>query len=197
MRNACAIILHMTPRQGKSGNPATRAADERAIAAPAPTGAKARAQIRQEKGGAIALYHVMYAHETFDDIAEHLFQLVKHAAQDFPGQKRILYFDIDEHRNEAGGWDHDAFELQHSFVLSFLMPYLSEAHVPLMGVTNPRPQRDDLPDSLMITPGGPKADRETLLLRQAEATGLPVWDAEEFNFIQPDGSRTDRNGQPA
>jgi hypothetical protein len=100
---------------------------------------------------AAALYHVVYAHEGFEEAATALFGLVRNAEQAQPGKRRVLHLDIEGHRNPQGGYDTEMLELQRDFVLGFLSPFLAEAHLPLLGhVTNPRPQRNDIPDDLVI-----------------------------------------------
>ena len=102
--------------------------------------------------GAVALYHVMRAHEDFETTAQALVEVVRYAVREFPGQRRLLYFDVEEHRNTAGGFDRDAYQIQQRFLIGFLMPYLSELHIPLGTVVNPKAQRDDIPDELRIDP---------------------------------------------
>jgi hypothetical protein len=104
---------------------------------------------------AVALYHRVYPEESFEVAARVLWDLVRRAEQDHPGTPRTLYLDIEGHRNDQGGYDSDMFELQQNFLLGFLLPFLTEAHLPLgLSVRNPRAQRGDLPDELMITPAG-------------------------------------------
>jgi hypothetical protein len=104
---------------------------------------------------AIGLYHAVYPNEEFDEAATALFELVREAEQRSPGQRRILYLDIDGHRNDKGGYDPDMHELQTHFILEFLMPFLAEAHLPIgLRVANPEPQRDDIPNMLEIRPAG-------------------------------------------
>lgn len=99
---------------------------------------------------AIALYHSVRSHEDFEHAARALLDLVRKAATEFPGKPRHLYLDIDEHRNDADGFDHDMFELQSNFLLTFLMPLLTEATVPLGKYRNEN-QSEDVPDGLHIT----------------------------------------------
>lgn len=80
---------------------------------------------------AIALYHVVFENEDFDTAVYHLFELIKRTQEDSPNQQRILFLDIDGHRNEQGGFDHDMLELQMHFLTGFLMSYLSEINMPL------------------------------------------------------------------
>jgi hypothetical protein len=101
----------------------------------------------------VAIYHVVYPEEGFEEAAEALFTLVRETEGTQPGKRRVLYLDIEGHRNTEGGYDDDMFELQCNYVLGFLMPYLAEAYLPLGShVTNPNPQRSDLPKQLVIKP---------------------------------------------
>jgi hypothetical protein len=114
---------------------------------PVPSAAK---QLEPTDKG-IAIYHVVYREEGFEQAARMLFELVRRAEQTHPGKPRMLFLDIEGHRNEKGGYDHDMLELQTDFILGFLMPFLTEASMPLPGhVKNSKPQRSDLPDELNI-----------------------------------------------
>jgi hypothetical protein len=59
--------------------------------------------------------------------------------------------DIDGHRNEAGGYDHDMYELMIHFIPEMLLPYLTEISSPLLRLRNPDPQRSDIPPDLSIS----------------------------------------------
>jgi len=97
----------------------------------------------------VGIYHVVYEHETFEDAASTLFGLVSETQKKFPGTKRILYLDIDGHRNKIGGYDRDMFELQCEFSLGFLLKYLSEIYMPLAKVVN-NVQRNNIPEKFKI-----------------------------------------------
>jgi hypothetical protein len=99
---------------------------------------------------AIAIYHVVYTHEGFEESAQVLFRLVQDAQRQQPGKRRNLFLDIDGHRNSDGGFDSDMHELQKDFVLGFLSQFLSEIHAPLFHAKNPKPQSDDIPPELTI-----------------------------------------------
>jgi hypothetical protein len=99
---------------------------------------------------AIAIYHVVYAHEGFEESAQTLFTLVREAQRLQPGKQRKLYLDIEGHRQSAGGFDPDMVELQQEFLLGFLSPYLAEIHAPLVRATNTQPQENELPPALVI-----------------------------------------------
>jgi hypothetical protein len=101
----------------------------------------------------VAIYHRVYASEGFDEAAQMLFRLVQQAQNTSPGADRLLYLDIDGHRNEAGGFDVDMLELQQHFVLGFLMQFLTEVTIPLAGGVHRKvdtPQSNDIPESLTI-----------------------------------------------
>ncbi|MFF0427126.1 HNH endonuclease [Streptomyces sp. NPDC004520] len=98
----------------------------------------------------IALYHDMRVEEDFTKCATRLFSILKQAAASNPGAPRYLFLDVQGHRNAAGGFDADAFEIIHEFLLDFLGPYLTEISTPLYRVRNPEPQREDVPDVLNI-----------------------------------------------
>ena len=102
---------------------------------------------------AVALYHVIYKHEGFEESAQNLFKLVQQVQRLSPGKKRKLYLDIDGHRVKEGGFDADMLELQKEFLLGFLSPYLSEMHCPLVDETNLKPQENDIPPTLILIDG--------------------------------------------
>ena len=104
----------------------------------------------KDDGRAIAIYHVVYSHEDFEHAAQVLYQLVLKSEQDFPGRKRMLFLDIEGHRNSAGGFDEDMFELQKDFLGGFLFQFVSEFSCPLFRFTNPHPQNDGLLGELII-----------------------------------------------
>lgn len=98
----------------------------------------------------MALYHDMRVHEDFHQCGQRLFAITKEAQDARPGAKRILFLDIQGHRNVAGGFDPDAYEILAHFIPDVLMPHLSEVHTPLLHVRNPKEQNNDLPDLLLI-----------------------------------------------
>jgi hypothetical protein len=112
-----------------------------------------RNQVEKSGGGQIAIYHRVYVREGFDEAAQTLFRLVREAQRTSPGVERVLYLDIDGHRNEAGGFDSDMFELQQHFVLGFLLQFLTEVNMPLAAGVRRKadsPQSDDIPEALTI-----------------------------------------------
>jgi hypothetical protein len=120
---------------------------------------------------AVGLYHNMYVEENFERCAYRLFEIVKCTVQRYPGKKRILHFDVEGHRNDLGGFDHDAWEILNHFILEFLGPYLTEIATPLLRAQNPKPQREDVPNELIIRPapdGNHVYDVSTLNSRSRE-----------------------------
>lgn len=103
---------------------------------------------RARKG--VAIYHDMKVYENFERSAQRIFECVQAAQKQSPGAPRYLYLDIQGHRNEAGGYDHDALELMRDFAMGWLGQYLTEISNPLLHIRNPKRQRDDLPDVLRI-----------------------------------------------
>jgi len=97
----------------------------------------------------IALYHNVFENEDFEITAKILFQLIKNAQEIKPNAPRLLFLDIECHRNKSGGFDWDMYELQAHFILKFLYKYLSGVHMPLISVKNDN-QSNDLPDDLKI-----------------------------------------------
>jgi hypothetical protein len=64
---------------------------------------------------AVAIYHVVYSHEGFEESVQILFNLVQRAQRVMPGKLRQLYLDVEGHRNSEGGFDADMTELQTVF----------------------------------------------------------------------------------
>lgn len=98
----------------------------------------------------IILYHRVMRRENFEKAAKDLFDLLRIAQVKSPNINRILYVDIDDHKNSKGGFDHDMFELQQDFGVGFLGKFFSEVHFPLIDFINPNPQCNDIPADLSI-----------------------------------------------
>jgi len=98
----------------------------------------------------VAIYHVVYSHEGFEESAQILLKLVKRVQKGQPGKKRNLFLDIEGHRNKEGGFDADMLELQQDFILGFLSRFLSEIYCPLFKAKNPKPQENEILSELII-----------------------------------------------
>jgi hypothetical protein len=101
-------------------------------------------------GKSVAIYHAVRAHEGFEKAAQTIFELVREAQRKQPGRPRVIYLDIEGHRNNQGGFDTDMLELQQEFLIGFLGDYVTELVLPLIRVANKRPQNDEVPDRLGI-----------------------------------------------
>ena len=108
-----------------------------------------RMRIEPGKDG-VAIYHLVRVDEDFDHAAFNLLQLIRKVQQTHPGKRRILYLDIESHRNATGQFDQDMFELQSKFMSEFLLQFLSRVVMPLATIDNPRPQNDAIPDELNV-----------------------------------------------
>ncbi|MGI5504567.1 hypothetical protein [Lentzea sp. CA-135723] len=60
---------------------------------------------------AVSLYHLTTIEEDFSRSAQRLLEIAQFAQRESPGARRLLHIDIDGHRNSAGGFDRDAYEL--------------------------------------------------------------------------------------
>jgi len=76
-----------------------------------------------------------------------IYKLIKGAQKSQPDKPRKLFLDIDGHRNEAGGFDNDMFELICNFLLEAMVKYLTEISCPMYSISNPNKQINDIPDS--------------------------------------------------
>ncbi len=98
----------------------------------------------------IALHHRILPRENFEKAATDIFNLLKSTQINSPNTNRVLYVDIDGHKNDQGGYDNDMLELQKEFGIDFLGKYFVEIHFPLIKFINPNPQSNDIPDKLEI-----------------------------------------------
>jgi len=64
---------------------------------------------------AVAIYHLVYEHEGFEDTAQILFNLVKQTQQKHPEKKRNLYLDIEGHIDDDGVFDTTCLNCKTSF----------------------------------------------------------------------------------
>ncbi len=95
----------------------------------------------------LALYHVIYTHEGFEESAKKFFGLIRYTQERHPGEGRYLFLDIDDHRDSAGNFDSDMMALK-DFLLVLLLPFLTEISSPFGTFRNPGPQNNDVPKEL-------------------------------------------------
>ena len=65
----------------------------------------------------------------------------------FPYRERAV-------RGRLGRFEDAFVELQQEFMFGFLGPFLTAVDLPLVAALNPAPQRNDLPDKILIEGGG-------------------------------------------
>jgi hypothetical protein len=102
----------------------------------------------------VAIYHRVYSHETFEDAATTIFELIRDAQDRMPKQPRALYLDIEGHRNPDGRFDHDMYELQTEFLPKFVGAYLTQLSCPLVHARRNDRQHNDVPQTMAIQPVG-------------------------------------------
>ena len=105
----------------------------------------------ESDGRAVAIYHVVYSHEGFEESAQILFKLIQRAQQTMPGKPRKLFLDIKDHRNSEGGFDANMFEFLTVFIPDFLARFLTAIYCPLFKLTDrTTKQENELPLELII-----------------------------------------------
>ena len=99
----------------------------------------------------VSLYHIVQPEDDFARAANDALGLVRRAQAEFPDWPSIFYLDIVGHRGERRGFDEDFFEFQQEFWFSTIAHFVTAFELPLTGaLVNPKPQRNDLPDELVI-----------------------------------------------
>ncbi|QLE39750.1 HNH endonuclease [Nostoc sp. C052] len=131
------------------------------------------------RSGGIYLYHAVFEEEDFEDSVYHIHRLVKTTQDKYPNQRRFLFLDIDGHKNENGGFDHDMHELQVNFLLGLLVQFLTEIHMPLGTIKNEKAQRNDVPERIEIFE---KLDQESI--NEAIDKGISsIWVADKDKLM--------------
>jgi hypothetical protein len=99
----------------------------------------------------VALYHVVAPEDGFEAAAQAAIALLRDAQARFPDWPRVFYVDIAGHEGDAGGFDPDFYEFQQDFWFSAVAPFVQAFELPLTGgLVNPEPQRNDVPEALVI-----------------------------------------------
>ncbi len=99
----------------------------------------------------VSIYHVVREDDTFERAAEAVFGLIRDAQYTYPDWPRVLYLEIEGHRKGETGFDDDFIEFQQELLFSTMAPFLTAFETPLTGgLVNPKPQRNDLPDELVV-----------------------------------------------
>lgn len=137
--------------------------------------------VKQSGKKGVAIYHNIFSYEGFEESAKILIDLIKESQKDCPNHKRFLYLDIQGHRNGKGAFDSDMFELQRNFILGFLMPYLTEAHLPLISVKNRNLQKNDFPHEVSIFPSEREAIKFTEKFKGENS--IKIFSADKDKFL--------------
>lgn len=98
----------------------------------------------------VAIYHVVYEYENFEQAAQDIFRLLKESKKQANGREILLYLDIDGHLDEYGNFDDEMKLLQEDFILKTIFPFFSEICIPILDVKNRNKPREDIPDKLEI-----------------------------------------------
>lgn len=103
----------------------------------------------------VSIYCVVDEEQSFEDAAQEVFALIQESQRRYPAWTRILYVDIEGHRDDSGRFEEDFVEFQQEMFFSTIAPFVTAFELPLTGgLVNPSPQRDDLPDELIIQAPG-------------------------------------------
>jgi len=99
----------------------------------------------------VSIYQRVLPEDTFESAVDTAFGLLKEAQGRYPEWPRIYYLEIKGHTGERHGFDDDFFEFQQEFWFSTIAHFVHAFETPLTGgLVNPEPQRNDLPDELVI-----------------------------------------------
>lgn len=106
----------------------------------------------------IIIHHRIMRRENFEVAAQDIIRLLRNVQKRNPGKPRVLYVEIDGHRNKAGGFDPDMVELQIQFGIGFLLQFFEEIYFPMVRVKNSKEQNNNVPDKLKIYKAKNKRD---------------------------------------
>lgn len=99
----------------------------------------------------VSIYQRVEAGDTFEYAVNEAFGYLKEAEASYPGWPRIYYLDIVGHDGERHGYDDDFFEFQQEFWFATIAHFVHAFEMPLTGgLVNPNPQRNDLPDEIVL-----------------------------------------------
>lgn len=124
----------------------------------------------QKKKEDIILRCNISLNENFEQAAKKIYRLIYEIGEREPNLKRALVVEIQGHRNEEGGYDHDMFELQYEFLLKCMLPFLHSLHIPLVSVTNAKPQKNLPTGELMIC-----SNREELENKEKDTENYQIY----------------------
>ncbi len=119
-------------------------------------GKPVRPGITMNPDNTVSVYHIVSEEDSFEVAAGAVFDLIRRAQTLYPDWPRVLYLDIRGHKQPHGGFEDDFVEFQQELLFSTMAPFLTALDTPLTGgLINPEPQRNDIPDELVIAPPDP------------------------------------------
>lgn len=99
----------------------------------------------------VSIYQIVEAEDTFEEAAQKAIDMIKEAQERFPDWPRVFYLDIQGHEGEHLGFSGDFFEFQQEFFFSTIAHFVTAFETPVTGgMLNPEPQRNDVPDELVV-----------------------------------------------
>ena len=99
----------------------------------------------------VSIYLIITEEMEFLEAAQSAFHIVKDAQERFPDWPRSFYLDILGHRKQDQSFVDDWIEFQQEFWFSTVAPFVTSFDLPLTGpLVNPKPQLNEIPDSLDI-----------------------------------------------
>lgn len=108
----------------------------------------------------VSLYHIVQPSDTFEQAVGTVFHLLRKAQEEYPDWPRVFYVDVLGHQGDRSGFDDDFYEFQQEFWFSTIAHFVTAFDVPMLGgLVNPEPQRNDIPDELVLK--GPSNDLST------------------------------------
>ena len=69
----------------------------------------------------VVICHRIMRRENFEVAAQDIIRLLRNVQKRNPDKPRVLYVEIDGHRNKDGEFDQDMWELQNEFGIGFLL----------------------------------------------------------------------------
>jgi hypothetical protein len=100
----------------------------------------------------VSIYQVVTQEQSFDEAAAEAFHLMRKAQEQFPDWPRVYYLDVAGHDGEHLGFTRDFFEFQQDFLFSTIAHFVTALDTPMTGgLVNPEPQRNDVPDELVVS----------------------------------------------
>ena len=98
----------------------------------------------------VKICHTIMENDSIKSAAKDLLKLLSNTQKQKPNKPRILYININGHRNKAGGYDQEMYKLQMEYGRKFLIQFFEEIHFPLYSMKNVSYQNNDIPEKLKL-----------------------------------------------